>query len=46
MDIWGSNVMLNRVFELNGLHYGLYPEEGSTKARDERCGGTARIIPS
>jgi hypothetical protein len=25
-DIQGSNVRLNRVFELNGLQYGPYPE--------------------
>jgi hypothetical protein len=32
-DIRGSNVKLNYVFELNGLHYGMYLEEGSTEAR-------------
>jgi hypothetical protein len=31
-DIRGSNVRLNRVFELNGLWYGLYPEEDSAEA--------------
>jgi hypothetical protein len=35
-DIHGSNVRLNHVFELNGLLYGLYPEEDSAKAGDER----------
>jgi hypothetical protein len=34
-DIRGSNVRLNRVFELNGLHYGPYPQEDSTDAGDD-----------
>lgn len=45
-DIRGSNVRLNRVFELNNLWYGLYPEEGSTDVRDvkgqKRKGGIRR----
>jgi hypothetical protein len=35
-DIGGSNVRLSRVFELNGLRYGPYPEEGFADAGDER----------
>jgi hypothetical protein len=35
-DIRGSNVGLNRVFELNGLQYGLYPEEDSTDCGYDR----------
>jgi hypothetical protein len=35
-DIRGSNVRLNRVFELNGLWYGPYPEGGSADAEDDR----------
>ena len=35
-DIHDSNVRLNHVFELNGLQYGLYPEEDSAEAGDER----------
>jgi hypothetical protein len=33
-DIRGSNVRLNHVFELNGLRYDPYREEGSTDVRD------------
>jgi hypothetical protein len=33
-DIRGSNVRLNRVFELNNLQYDPYPEEGSIDAGD------------
>ena len=33
-DIRGLNVRLNRVFKLNGLQYGPYPEEGSTNVGD------------
>jgi hypothetical protein len=36
LDIRGSNVKLNRVFECNGLWYGPYPKEGSIDAGDER----------
>jgi hypothetical protein len=35
-DIRGSNVRLNRIFELNGLWYGPYPEGGSADAGDDR----------
>jgi hypothetical protein len=35
-DIHGSNVRLNRVFELNKLPYGPYPEGDSTDASDDR----------
>lgn len=35
-DIRGSNVRLNRVFEMNGLQYGLYPEEDSTDGGYDR----------
>jgi hypothetical protein len=34
-DIRGSNVRLNCVFELNGLRYRPYPEEGSADAGDD-----------
>jgi hypothetical protein len=34
LDIRGSNVRLNRVFEFNDLRYGPYPEEGSADAGD------------
>jgi hypothetical protein len=34
-DIQSSNVRLNHVFELNGLRYGPYPEEGSAEVGDE-----------
>jgi hypothetical protein len=33
-DIRGSNVMLNRVFKLNGLQYSSYPEEGTSDVGD------------
>jgi hypothetical protein len=35
-DIRGSNAMLNRVFELNHLLYGGYPEGDSTDIADRR----------
>jgi hypothetical protein len=35
-DIRGSNVRLNRVFELNILSYGPYSEGNSTVASDNR----------
>ena len=35
-DIRGSNVRLNRIFKLNGLWYGPYPEGGSADAGDDR----------
>jgi hypothetical protein len=35
-DIRGSNVRLNRVFELNSLPYGPYPEGNSTDVGDDR----------
>ena len=35
-EIRGLNVRLNRVFELNGLRYGPYPEGGSTDVGDDR----------
>jgi hypothetical protein len=35
-DIRGLNVRLNRVFELNGMRYGQYPEGGSTDVGDDR----------
>jgi hypothetical protein len=35
-DICGSNVRLNRVFEMNSLSYGPYPEGDSIDAGDDR----------
>ena len=35
-DIRGSNVRLNRVFELNRLPYGGYPEDDAAVAVDRR----------
>jgi hypothetical protein len=35
-DIRGSNIRLNRVFELNGLRYGPYLEGDSTDAGEDR----------
>jgi hypothetical protein len=35
-DIRGSNARLNRVFELNHLPYGAYPEGGSADTADRR----------
>jgi hypothetical protein len=35
-DIRGSNVRLNRVFELNSLPYGSYPEGDSVDDGDDR----------
>jgi hypothetical protein len=35
-DIRGSNVRLNRVFELNNLSYGSYPEGDSGDTADRR----------
>jgi hypothetical protein len=35
-DIHGSNVRLNRVFELNGRQYGPYPKGCSADVEDDR----------
>lgn len=43
-DIQGSNVRLNRVFELNGLRNGLYPEEGFVDVVDaDKCKKKRRV---
>lgn len=41
VDIWGSNIRLNRVFKLNGLYYGPYPEDGDENV-DESLGAWAK----
>jgi hypothetical protein len=44
-DIRGSNVRLNRVFELNSLPYGPYPEGDSTDVGNDR-GKQVKIRPA
>ena len=45
-DIRGANDRLNRVFELNGLPYGGYPEEDATDRRRKKPMGVTEEEPS